>query len=282
MSENDWHEVPATDVPDEGRVRQHGGRRSFGGADPVRRSAGRAGEPLPAPGRTGGRGLHRERLAALSVARLRLRPADRASRRRASPTQSRRTTWTEREDGVFVSLPAQQPEPTVGVRRARRDPGRPRCRHRLRHGGPFQPRVRRRDASCRGAGRAEVHRHPARRCGGVRGQCLRQAHRASGRVLRDRRTRIDQPAHRPVRREARPVPGHRDLGSGALEGDRPGGVPGPRPVCGLPRCRGLDDHGPVRKRPRRAGLARGQARHRPPGSRAPGAPRRGAGAALRS
>ena len=38
-------------------------------------------------------------------------------------------------------------------------------------------------------GELALHRHPARGCGGVRRQCLRQADRAAGCVLRDRRAR---------------------------------------------------------------------------------------------
>jgi len=52
-------------------------RWPHGRARPLRRGTGRAGEPVPASGRPAGRRLDRERLAALSLARLWLRPADR-------------------------------------------------------------------------------------------------------------------------------------------------------------------------------------------------------------
>ncbi len=94
-------------------------------------------------------------------------------------------------------------------RRPRRDPGRAWRHPGLRDGRALQPRLRRRAAPGRGARRAALHRHPPRGRRRVRGQRLRQAHRPSGRLLRDRRARLDQPADRPVRRQARPVPRHR-------------------------------------------------------------------------
>ena len=210
MSKNDWYEVPAKDVPDEGRVRS---TVVDGRSVALTRCGGRLGaleNRCPHQGGPVGEGSIENGWLRCPWHGYDYDPLT------GKPPEGFTDVVAaydvaEREDGVFVSLPAQTAEPTVGVRRARRDPGRPRCRHRLRHGGPFQPRVRRRDASGRGAGRAEVHRHPPRRRRGVRGQCLRQAHRASGCVLRYRGARIHQPAHRPVRREARPVPGHRDL-----------------------------------------------------------------------
>ena len=39
---------------------------------------------------------------------------------------------------------------------------------------------------------------------------------------------IDEPPHRPLRRQGRPLPGARDLGPGAVQGARPGRVPGRR------------------------------------------------------
>src|SRR5690242_21059383 len=63
--------------PGRGPGPQRYGRRPHGRARPVRRGARRAGEPVPASGRAAWRGLDRERLAALSVARIRLRPAHR-------------------------------------------------------------------------------------------------------------------------------------------------------------------------------------------------------------
>ena len=50
-----------------------------------------------------------------------------------------------------------------------------------------------------------------------------------GRVLRDRGPRLDQPAHRFVRRQGRPFAGARVERPGAVEGARTRRVPGPRP-----------------------------------------------------
>ena len=55
------------------------------------------------------------------------------------------------------------------VRRAGRDAGRLGRRHRVRHGRPLQPRLRRRAAPGRGARRAALHRHPPRGRRRVRG-----------------------------------------------------------------------------------------------------------------
>ena len=111
---------------------------------------------------------------------------------------------------------------------------------------------------------------------------LRQAHRPPRGVLRDRRTGLDQPAHRPVRRQGRRRAGARDLRAGAVEGAGPGRVPGPRPVGGVPRRRGLHGDRARGLRPRRARRHRGQARARRARRRPPRAARRGAGPARRT
>ena len=95
-------------------------------------------------------------------------------------------------------------------------------------------------AAPRAAGRADVHRDPPRGRGGVRGERVRQAHRPARGVLRHRRAGLDQPAHRPVRRQGRPRAGARDLRAGAVEGARPGRVPGPRPRRRVRRRGGVD------------------------------------------
>ena len=158
---------------------------------------------MPAPGRTGRRGLDRERLAALPVARLRLRPGSPASRRRGSRTPSRRTRWRSARTASYVRAARRTSRAARTVaRRGRRDAGRARRGHGLRHGRPLQPGLRRRDAPGRGARRAEVRRDPARGRGVVRRQRLRQAHRPPCGLLRHRRPGLDEPAHRPVRRQA--------------------------------------------------------------------------------
>ena len=106
-------------------------------------------------------------------------------------------------------------------------------------------------------GELTLHRHPPRGRRGVRGVGVRQAHRASGGVLRDRRAGLDQPAHRPLRRQGRRRAGARDLRAGAVEGARPRRVPGPRPVsAAFARRRAVHRDGARRLRPRRAGRHR--------------------------
>ena len=83
----------------------------------------------------------------------------------------------------------------------------------------------------------------------------------------------------PLRREGRPVAGARDLGSGAVEGARPGRVPGRRPHRGVRRRRQLLEDGAARVGPRRADDAGAEARAGRARRRPPRAPRRGAGAA---
>ena len=180
-------------------------RRSLDRDDAVRRPARRAGEPLPAPGRAAGRGLDREGAAALPLARLRLRPDDRRAAGCACRAP-RRPGAGVRGRGGRGRRPGPPPRPrrtrAHGRRRAGRDPGRARRRHRLRDGRPLQPRLRRRAAPGRGARRAALRRHPPRGRRRVRGERLRQAHRPARGLLRDRRAGLDQPAHRPVRRQA--------------------------------------------------------------------------------
>ena len=57
------------------------------------------------------------------------------------------------------------------------------------------------------ARRAHLRRHPPRGRGRVRRVGVRQAHRPARGVLRHRRARLHQPAHRPLRRQGRPGPG---------------------------------------------------------------------------
>ena len=69
----------------------------------------RARQPLSPPGWTARRRVDREGLAALPVARLRLRPAHRHTAARASPTRPACFPVEVRDDGVYVALPPEQP-----------------------------------------------------------------------------------------------------------------------------------------------------------------------------
>ena len=92
----DWFRVLGEDELPEGRVTTvTAGLKELALVHYEGKYAG-ARQPLPAPGRAARRGLDRERPAALPVARLRLRPADRRSPglrgRGHLPTRSRSAT----------------------------------------------------------------------------------------------------------------------------------------------------------------------------------------------
>ena len=219
-----------------------GPRSSTGAASRVTRCGGRArraGQPLPAPGRPAGRGVDREGAAALPVARLRLRPADRPPpaglRRRAVPA----FPVEERADGVVRRAARRRRAPAARVadvlvetlvalgrrRTSSAWSGTPTSGSPTRCAGP-RSAARSRYIGIRHEGAAAFA-----------ASALRQAHRPAGGLLRDRRAGLDEPADRPVRRQARPGAGDRDLRPGALEGAGPRRVPGPRPVRGVPRRR---------------------------------------------
>ena len=69
-----WHKVAEVDELADGRVMTVTAGRTCARAHALRRRVRRARQPLPAPGRSARRRLDREGLAALPVARLRLRP----------------------------------------------------------------------------------------------------------------------------------------------------------------------------------------------------------------
>ena len=136
----EWHLALKPDELPEGRVKTVTiGRRSlamthFG--EPVRRAR----QPLPPPGRPARRGVDREGLAALPVARLRLLPLQRQpppgftdapelSRSRSAPTAS------------TSALPDELRTVAHRLRRDGRDDGQLGRHPRLRHGRPLQPRA---------------------------------------------------------------------------------------------------------------------------------------------
>ncbi|TCO58303.1 hypothetical protein EV192_105368 [Actinocrispum wychmicini] len=247
----------------------------------MRRPARRPGEPLSAPGRAVGRGLDRERLAALSLARLRLRlrPGIRTAaggvRRLGShlPGAGARR-WRVRAGARTRTAGAD------GGRCAGRDTCGLGCAACVRHGRALESGIRRGIAPGGGPRRDHVRRYPARGCCGVRGERLWQADRSPGGVFRDRRAWLHQPAHRAVRRETGRRTRGGDLRAGAVEGARPWCVSGCRPVRGVPGRAGVHHH-PQWKRQRRTRRAGRQARRGPARSRALGAAGRGAGPAKR-
>ena len=183
----------------------------------------------------------------------------------------------EREDGAYVALPPTATRVRTVERRARRDADGMGHRLGVRHGRALQPRVRRCHASGGGARSPPLHRDPPRRCCVLRRQRVRQAHRPTSRLLRDRRPRINQPAHRPVRREGRLLAGRRSVRAGPERRARARCVPRSGSLRGLPRRRGVDDDADRRQQPRRARWSGRQARDRSPRGRAPGPARRSTG-----
>ena len=127
-------------------------------ADPLQQSVRRARQPLPAPGRSARRRLDRKGLAALPVARLRLRPAHRHSPagfpRRAGES-SGRSARRRRVRGVAARAPARPHR----LRPHGRNDERVGRHARVRHGRSLEPRLRRRDA--RGRDRAATSRSSA-------------------------------------------------------------------------------------------------------------------------
>ena len=135
-----------------------------------------------------------------------------------------------RDDGIYVELDAERAARAHGLRRDGRDDGRVGRHPRVRHGRPLQPRVRRRDAPP----------------GGGRATSRSSASATRARPRSRRRRTASSPAGRP-RASPSPGPGSTNLltglydakvdrapvlahlGSGAVEGARPGRVPGPRP-----------------------------------------------------
>ena len=249
-----WHQVAE---PDDAARRPRHDRRSRATASLALTRVGdalrRARQPLPAPGRPARRGLDREGLAALPVARLRLRPAHRHAaarvlrRARVLPGRGARRRHLRRRS------PAERAARAHRLRRDGRDDGRLGRHPRVRHGRPLEPRASptrcvapRSAATSRSSASATRARPRSRR-----------RRTASSPAGRPRASRIagpglDQPAHRPLRRQGRPRAGARAVGPGAVEGARPRRVPGRRPQRRLRRRRAVLADRAAGVRPRRA------------------------------
>ena len=167
-----------------------------------------------------------------------------------------------RDDGVYVGTRARTRARAHRVRRHGRDDGPWGVRHVFGMVGHsnlgFADAMRRAEER----GELTLRRHPPRGRGGVRG--VSAYGKLTGRpaaCFAHRRAGLDQPAHRPVRRQGRPGAGARDLRAGAVEGARPWRVPGPRPrPRRSPTSPAFSADGAGRVRPRRADDARVQAR----------------------
>ncbi len=243
----------------------HGHRRPpHDRAQPAPWAVRGARQSLSPSGRSARRGDDRRRRAAVPVARLRLRPHHRPAAAPLHRCADRlRSGGTRRRHLRRATGPRRTP--TFRFRRHGRDTRRVGRDARVRHGRPLQPGLRRRHAARRAARRTDLRRHPPRGRSRLCGVGLRQAHRATGSVLRHRGTGLDQPAHRPLRRQGRRGAGARHQRPGALEGAGARRLPRPRPDGRVRRRVRLESHRARRLRSRRADVARREARARQPG-----------------
>ena len=186
-----------------------------------------------------------------------------------------------RDDGVYVGAPGRRAARAHGLRRDGRDDGRLGRHPRVRHGRPLEPRLRRRDAPPRSAGDLTFVgiRHE-----GAAAFAASAYGKLTGRpaaCFAIAGPGLDQPAHRPLRRQGRPRAGAR-----ASSGQVPSKVLGRGAFQDVDLNAAFADVARVLEdraadvRPRRAHDARAQARDRRARRRAPRAPRRGAGAAV--
>ena len=153
----------------------------------------------------------------------------------------------------------------------------------VRHGRALEPRSGRRAAAAgEEPASCDLLRHPARGRRGLRRVGLRQAHRAPGRVLRDRGPRCDESADRAVgrQRRSRARPGVDRPGRHA--GPRPGRLPGGR-LWQPPSARSRVWASRCCTTSRHAELVKPRLQERDPRARrvAPDLPRRGADARAR-
>ena len=276
----EWHRVREYDDLTDGRVRSVTiGHRSLA----LTRFGDRFGaldNHCPHQGGPARRGVDREGLAALPVARLRLRPAHRHARRPGSPTRPQasrsRCATTASTSGSHPRRHAARTVSDVMVETmvawgvthvfgmvGHSNLGFADAMRRQEEAGNLTFIGIRHEGAAAFAASAygKLTGRPAA-CFGIAGPGL------------------DQPAHRALRRQGRPRAGARDLRPGAVEGARPRRVPGRRPHR---RVRATwptysktvlpdSDHGELMSLALQARPAR--ARGRPPR-----APRRGAGAA---
>ena len=274
----DWHKVAEVGGLDDGRVRAVTVDRRTIALCRVGEQYSRARQSVPAPGRTTRRRKYRERLAALSLARLRLRPTDRSasggigrrchllSRRVPRRRRVRRTTAAPRRGTYRLGLDC-------------RDPRRLGDHPRVRNGRALEPRSRRCTATRRATRRHHLHRDSTRGGSVVRGVGLCQAHRPPRCMRGDCRTRLDQSAHRVVRRKGRPRSRGVGVGPGSVEGARARRLPRPRPRCRVCRRRPVQPRHPIGFGSFRTDGTGSEARARRPHRDTPDRARRGAGAA---
>ena len=224
----DWYKVAEPDDLEEGRVRTAvAGPRTIAltrceaGTGPSTTTVRIRADPwVRGPSRTACCGV---RGTATTTTRSRaVLPRASATPRRRSPWRSARTASTS---------PSRRDAPRAdGFGPDGGDHGRLGHHPRVRHGRPLQSRLRRRHAPCRGPGRPDLCRHPARRCGVVRRLRLREADRSSGGVFRHRRSRVDQPLDRALRRQGGPGADPGGVRPGALQGAG-GGAPSRISTC---------------------------------------------------
>ena len=223
-----WHRIDQ--APDEGRVRT---AVIDGRSVALTRCGGRLGaldNHCPHQGGPLGEGSIENGLAALPVARLRLRPAHRppagrVHRRAGRPSRSRSAPTASTSQLPDADAAPAHACPTCWSRRWSRGASTPCSAWSGTPTSGFADALRR--AEERGELRYVGIRHEG--AAAFAASRLRQADRPPGGLLRDRRPGLDQPAHRAVRRQARRRAGAGHLRAGAVEGARPRRVPGPRP-----------------------------------------------------
>ena len=236
---------------------------------------------MPAPGRPARRGLDRERPPPLPVARLRLRPAHRSAtgglQRRAGGASGRGARG-RRVGGAPQATPHQR---TVGdvVAETLCEWGVDTVFGMVGHSNlGFADALRRLEQAdhlqyigIRHEGAAAFAASAYGKLTGRPAACLGIAGPGSTNLLTGLYdAKVDR------------APVVAVLGAGAVEGAGARRLPGPRSQRRVRRCRGVVHCRAGRVRPRRAGLARGEARPRCPLGRPPGPARRGAGPADRA
>ena len=129
--------------------------------------------------------------------------------------------------------------------------------------GHIESGARRRAPRAREGRGPDLHRHPTRRRGQLRGLGLRQTHGPPRRVSGDRRAGLDESADRTLRRQGRPGARARTLRASRHTGARTRRVPGSRSRCRLRTSECVATNRASHQPARRTREPRGQERRGP-------------------
>ena len=192
------------------------------------------------------RGLDRERLSTMSVARLGFSSSRWQAARRL---RRRRRDVSGRDSGRRRLRGFRGPDRIVphGLGRHGGDDGGVGRRFRLRHGGPLEPGPRGSDSETGGSRKADLYRHPARGRRVLRRLRIWKADWPTRGLLFDRRSWRDEHAHRPVGRPRRPSTRPRPDRSGRYAGSGAWGVPRGRSPGGLRQSSAVEPNGATGK-----------------------------------